>query len=392
MGSPTLDQDVRTGVKSAHAALYCLRVVLMHDWLTGMRGGEKVLESLCRLFPQAPLYTLLHKPGSVCREIEQHSITTSPLQHMPWSAKKYRHYLPLFPLFAEMTKARDCDLAVSTSHAVAKAMVSRERGRPFHVCYIHTPMRYVWDRFDDYFGPDKVGRRASRYFFGPIAKGLQHYDRATADRVDVFVANSRYVADRVRRIYNRDAEVVAPPVAVGRFIAGKRQPQDWYLVVAALVPYKRVDQAIAACASLRRPLKIIGSGPEEKQLRALAVSLKADVEFLGFVSDDDLANYYLRARALLFPGVEDFGIVPVEAIASGCPVIALAEGGVLETMTKRTAVFYSQASVAGLRSAMREFELRSFEPAELRLRARGFSEEAFLAGLTGVLRRIPGLS
>ena len=183
-------------------------------------------------------------------------------------------------------------------------------------------MRYVWDRFDDYFGPEKVGTIASRFFFGRSPAGLQKYDRATTDRVDVFVANSRFVADRVKRFYDREAEVLAPPVDVERFAVLDRRPEDWYLVVSALVPYKRVDHAIAACAALRKPLKIVGSGPDERKLRALATELGANVEFLGFVSDDDLGLYYSRARALLFPGVEDFGIVPVEAIAAGCPVIA----------------------------------------------------------------------
>ncbi len=171
-----------------------------------------------------------------------------------------------------------------------------------------------------------MGKVPSRLVFRPIAAGLQQYDRATTDRVDVLSANSRFVADRVKRFYGREAEVVAPPVDIERFVERERQPEDWYLVVSALVPYKRVDQAIAACAALGRSLKIVGSGPDMKALRALATKLYADVEFLGFVSDDDLGLYYSRARALLFPGVEDFGIVPVEAIATGCPVIAL-QGG-----------------------------------------------------------------
>ncbi len=367
-----------------------LRVALVHDWLTGMRGGEKVLEVLCKLFPEAPLFTLLHVRGSVSAVIEDRVITTSPLQYMPSSATKYRHYLPLFPVFAEMTKARDCDLVISTSHAVAKAMVSRNGRSPLHLCYIHTPMRYVWDRFDDYFGPKKVGRYMSRNFFWPVAKGLQQYDRATSDRVDVFVANSRFVAERVKRIYNREAEVVAPPVDVDRFADLHRQPEDWYLVVSALVPYKRVDHAIVACAALRRPLKIVGCGPEERQLRALASELGAHVEFCGYVTDDDLGFYFSHARGLLFPGVEDFGIVPVEAISAGCPVIALGEGGVLDSMTDKTAVFYSDESPDGLKRAICEFESRSFVTDELITRAQVFSEEAFVRAFRAVLQKSLG--
>jgi glycosyltransferase involved in cell wall biosynthesis len=365
------------------------RVLLVHDWLTGMRGGEKVLEVLCHLFPQAPLYTLLHNRGSVSPAIEDRVITTSPLQHMPWSANKYRHYLLLFLAFAEMTKVgvEDADLVISTSHAVAKSMVRRNGGKPRHVCYIHSPMRYVWDRFDDYFGPERVGKFGSQFLFRPIAAGLQQYDRATTDRVDMFVANSRFVADRVQRLYDREAEVLAPPVDIDRFAELDRQPEDWYLVVSALVPYKRVDHAIAACAALGRPLKIVGSGPEEKRLRALATDLGTDVKFLGFVSDDDLGLYYGRARALLFPGVEDFGIVPVEAIATGCPVIALAEGGILDSMTNRTAVLYPDATIDGLMRAIGEFEGRSFNPSELRNHAQKFSIDAFVSGFQDVVAR-----
>ena len=362
-----------------------LQVALVHDYLSGMRGGEKVLESLCRLFPDAPLYTLLHNRGSVSPLIEYRAITTSPLQYLPFVATKYRHYLPLFPVCAELTKVGDCDLVISTSHAVAKAMVRRRRGKPKHICYIHTPMRYVWDRFDDYFGSAKVGRLPSRYFYRPIARALQSYDRATNDRVDVFVANSRFVAERVRRIYQRPAEVVFPPVDVERFAALERAPEDWYVVVSALAPYKRVDLAIAACAALGRPLKIVGSGPELAGLRDLARQLGAQVEFLGFIPDAEVGNYYRRARALLFPGVEDFGIVPLEAIASGCPVVALGEGGILDSMTTDTAVLYSDPSVEGLRAAILEFEARTFDELALRRRARAFSEDAFLSGFTAVL-------
>ena len=356
-----------------------LKVALVHDWLTGMRGGEKVLELLCSRFPDAPLWTLLHVPGTVSDSIENRSIKTSLLQYLPAVESKYRYYLPLFPLMAELTKAQAADIVVSSSHAVAKAMVNTGRKRPtVHICYIHTPMRYVWDRFDDYFGPERVGKLASRCLFQPVARLLRQYDLKTVDRVDRFVANSHFVADRVKRLYRRDADVVAPPVDVQRFGACRRAPEDWYLMVTALAPYKRVDDAIQACAQLKRKLKIIGSGPEETKLKALASQLRAEVEFHGFVPDDQLAQYYSRARGLLFPGVEDFGIVPVEAIAAGCPVIALRRGGILDSMTERTAVLYNEESVDGLLDAIRAFELMSFNEAELRRRALDFAPERFL--------------
>jgi glycosyltransferase involved in cell wall biosynthesis len=344
-----------------------------------MRGGEKVLDAICELFPEAELWTLFYIPGSTNARIEGRPIHPSPLQHFPALPRNYRNYLPFYPLMAELNRANNCELVISSSHAVAKAMVRRSaNGRPLHICYIHTPMRYAWDRFDDYFGAHKVGRLVSLLFFRPLAAFLQAYDRATSSRVDVFCANSSYVANRVRRVYGREAIVVHPPVEVERFAALQRAAEDWYLVVSALVPYKRVDHAIEACARLKRKLRIVGSGPEEAKLRALARRLEADVEFFGYVSDAELGEFYRHARALLFPGVEDFGIVPVEAIASGCPVIALGEGGVLDAMTARTAVFFSDPTISGLQSAINDFEKMQFDEAELRTRAQQFSKRKFL--------------
>ncbi len=391
-------------MKTPSTPLSETRVALVHDWLTGMRGGEKVLEVLCRLFPAAPLWTLLHNRGSVSPTIESRPIHTSLLQRLPMAAKRYRSYLPLFPLFAETTQAHGVHVVISTSHAVAKSMVKRssagsgsEGARPFHVCYIHTPMRYVWDLFDEYFGPERVGRFASRFLYAPIAAMLRRYDRATTGRVDLFLANSSYVAERVRRIYGREATVLPPPVDVERFTQAPREPGEGYLVVSALVPYKRVDHAIRACARLGRKLTVVGRGPEEARLRALATELGSNnsagerpgfaVEFTGFASDELLATYYGQARALLFPGVEDFGIVPVEAIACGCPVIALAEGGILDSMTPDTAVFFHEATAEALERAMLAFEARpgDFQVNTLRARAAMFSEAHFVTRFTEIL-------
>jgi glycosyltransferase involved in cell wall biosynthesis len=371
------------------------RIALVHDWLTGMRGGEKVLDQLCRLYPTAPLWTLLHCPGEVSKAIEARPIHTSLLQHMPFARTLYRSYLPLFPLFAELHKADSAELVISTSHAVAKAMVARRnKAKPFHVCYIHTPMRYVWDMFDEYFGPSRVGPLFSRFVFRPIAQLLQSYDKMTVDRVDLFLANSRHVAERVRRIYGREALVLAPPVSTERFVTLCREPEDWYLVVSAMVPYKRVDQAIRACAVLRRRLKLIGKGPETVALKRLAEDLGGDVEFLGFVNDESLGEYYRKARALLFPGVEDFGIVPVEAIACGCPVVALGIGGVLDSMTHLTSVLYEEATVEGLTQAMSAFEVRegNFKETDLREQALRFSDAHFLSRLEGMIQNATQLA
>jgi glycosyltransferase involved in cell wall biosynthesis len=361
--------------------------MLVHDWLTGMRGGEKVLSALCKMYPSAPIKTLLYVQGSVSSQISSHEIDSSLLQYMPGAAKQYRHYVALFPLFAELNKAHASELIVSTSHAVAKSMVRRRGGRPLHICYIHTPMRYAWDLFEDYFGVERKGWFMSRCVYRPIFKVLQIYDRATTGRVDLFVANSAYIAERVKRIYSREAAVIPPPVDVERFFPLKREPEDWYLVVSALVPYKKVADAIRACHRLGRSLKIIGSGPELESLRSLAIELSASVEVLGSLDDTAVASHYARAKALLFPGIEDFGIVPVEAIASGCPVIAYAKGGILDSMTEKTAVFYTEQTVDSLVGGLRAFEERaaSFDVSEMRSHARSFTEEEFCKSFAAVV-------
>lgn len=364
-------------------------VALVHDWLTGMRGGEKVLDALCKRFPHAPLWTLLYNPGSISPRIADRVIHTSFLQRCPLSATRYRSYLPIFPLFAETNRA-DAQIVISTSHAVAKSMVKRRKsGKQLHICYIHTPMRYAWDLFDEYFGPQRVGAIASKLIYKPIVRLLQRYDLHTLNRVDVFIANSTFVAERIKRIYGRHAEVLPPPVSIERFASTVRAPEDWYLIVSALAPYKRVEHAIEACARMNRPLKIIGSGTESKALTQFAREKKASVEFLGFLTDDELADYYSRAKALLFPGIEDFGIVPVESISAGCPVLAFAQGGILDSMRNETAVFYFEQSAEGLISAMREFEDRqgSFSTQVLRKRAQLFSEKAFLDGFEEILQK-----
>jgi glycosyltransferase involved in cell wall biosynthesis len=364
------------------------QVALAHDWLTGMRGGEKVLELLCRRFPAAPLWTLIHNSNTVSATITNRSIHTSLLQQLPFAGKRYRHYLPFFPIFAETNKVSHADIVVSTSHAVAKSMVKRGPAHcKLHICYIHTPMRYAWELFDEYFGPERVGWLKSQLFFKPLLQWVKWYDRATTKRVDLFIANSSYVAERVLTCYGREAAVLAPPVDLGRFAGVRRQPEDWFLIVSALVPYKRVDHAIRACARLDRPLKIVGSGPETEKLRRLAHDLGAKVEFAGFTDDEQLVDYYLRAKALLFPGVEDFGIVPVEAIAAGCPVIAFKKGGILDSMTEETAVFYHEQTEEGLSEAIRRFDATEsrFDEAVLRRRAALFSEAAFLKGFEQLL-------
>jgi glycosyltransferase involved in cell wall biosynthesis len=352
-------------------------VALVHDWLTGMRGGERCLEVFCELFPTAPLFTLLHVPGSVSPAIERRRVVTSFVQRLPRAASRYRHYLPLFPAAVRGFDLTGFDLVISLSHCVAKA-VRRPPGA-LHLSYCFSPMRYVWDLYDDYFGARAP--RATRWLMPPVAAALRAWDRRT-DGVDGFVAISGHIAERIRRVYGRDADVIHPPVDVARFRPAAR-PDDFYLVVSALVPYKRVDLAVAAASRLGRRLLVVGTGPEEPRLRAVA---GPTVEFLGWRPDAEVAELYARCRAVLFPGVEDYGIVPLEAAAAGRPTIALARGGALETMigldaadAPPTAVFFEAQTEAALTEAMLRFESAEhrFDPVALRARAIRFDRPVF---------------
>ena len=305
------------------------RVALVHDWLTGMRGGEKVLEVLCGMYPSADLFTLVHVPNSVSPTIERLHPRTSFLQRLPGVRRYYRYCLPLFPLAIEQFDLDDYDLVISTSHCVAKSAV--KSGRAQHVCYCFTPMRYAWDQFDAYFGAGRVGPVAHR-LLQPVLAWLARWDAATADRVDRYVAISQHVASRIRRYYNRDASVVYPPVDTTFYSPNGTVPEGFLLMVSALVPYKRIDLAIDASRLSGVPLRIVGDGPERDRLMSLAADRRADVQFLGSLPDEDIRDLYRRSAAVLLPGEEDFGIAPVEAQACGRPVIALARGGALETV------------------------------------------------------------
>jgi glycosyltransferase involved in cell wall biosynthesis len=365
------------------------RVAVVHDWLTGMRGGERVLEAILALFPSAEVFTLVHRRGSVSPTIEDRPIHTSLLRHAPMSGRSYQAYLPLYPLALRSLRIRGFDLVISSSHCVAKSAFTG--GAP-HLCYCHTPMRYAWDQFDAYIGAGHWMRAPATL----AALALRRWDAATAVRVDSFVANSHHVRGRIRRSYHREAAVVHPPVDTPRFRSARR-PEDFYLVVAALVPYKRVDLAVRACTRLHRPLVVAGDGPEEARLRSIA---GPSIAFLGRVADEEVADLYSRCRAFLFTGVEDFGITAVEAQAAGAPVVALAAGGALETVAgplvhpnrdelqwdskvngAATGVFFSDPSVDSLIAALAHLDGISLDERAARVNAERFAAPRFQEGL-----------
>jgi glycosyltransferase involved in cell wall biosynthesis len=346
----------------------------VHDWLTGMRGGEKCLEVLCRAFPDAQLLSLIHRPGSLSPTIESMTIRTSPLQHVPGVFRHYRHLLPLMPLAARTWRLKDVDLVISLSHCVAKAVVPPP-GVP-HVCYCFTPMRYAWQARDTYLESwsDRPLRQA---LARTMLERLRQWDFETASRVTHFVAISETIRERIADCYGRESRVIQPPVNVNFYSPIPRVPRDdSYLVVSALVPYKRIDQAVTACTQSGRPLIVIGEGPERARLQALA---GPTIRFLGWQSDVMIGNYYRSCRALLFPGEEDFGIVPVEALACGTPVIALGRGGVAETVDDTVGRVYDEPTPAALLAAIDTWESQGcpHDPTEARSRAEALATPVF---------------
>jgi len=339
-----------------------IRLALVHDWLTGLRGGEKCLDVLCQRFPNAPLITLLHRRGSTTPAIERMNIKASWLNRVPAIERHYRWWLPLMPLAVEsLPIPASTELVVSFSHAVAKGVIA-PRGVP-HVSYCFTPMRYAWDLREDYFG------QPARRRWSPLAAArnvaldrIRDWDRDAAERVSHFIAISQTIADRIQRCYGRASTIIFPPADTDYYTPDDTVARgDDYLVVSALVPYKRIDLAIAACSQTNRRLTIIGAGPERARLEKLA---GPSVRFLGWQSDEVIRDHLRSCRALLFPGHEDFGIVPVEAQACGAPVIALARGGATETVlpaddsTTGTGVFFDTPSTDALVASMEWLESR----------------------------------
>ena len=356
-----------------HAPLAGLRVALVHDWLTGMRGGEKCLEVLCEAFPDAALYTLLHKRGSTSPAIEAMDIRPSPLQRIPGVANHYRKLLPVMPLAARAWRPRGVDLVVSFSHCVAKA-VRPPAGVP-HVCYCFTPMRYAWPGRDAYL-QTWSDRPIRRTLAVAALDRLRAWDHATASRVSHFVAISDTVSSRIASCYGRPSRVIRPPVDAAYYTPAAVPREDFYLCVSALVPYKLIDQAVAACAATGRRLVVIGSGPERERLERRA---GPTVRFLGWQPDEVIRDHYRRCRALLFPGEEDFGIVPIEALACGAPVVCLGRGGVPETVDDRVGLTYPEPTAESLASALESWEAagRPHDPSLGRRRAEALALPVF---------------
>jgi glycosyltransferase involved in cell wall biosynthesis len=347
-----------------------MRVALVHYWLLGMRGGEKVIEALCRLFPEADIFTLFYDPEKVSQVIRSHRVTASFLNPL---RRCYRSLLPLAPIALEHLDLRGYDLIISSESGPAKGIITNANSR--HVCYCHSPMRYLWDLYPDYLH-EWTSSHAKRALISVFSNYLRLWDYASASRVDEFLANSANVKRRIWKAYRRDSQIIYPPVDVESFYY--RPPRDYFLVVSELVQYKRVHDAVICFSRTGHPLRIVGDGPEFKHLRKIAAP---NVEFCGRVSAAELREQYARCRAVIQPGEEDFGMVSVEALASGKPVIALGKGGVLESVSTESGggFFYTTPGDRCLEEAVSEFERRHTQVSSTRLQAEAkrFSEERF---------------
>jgi len=348
-----------------------MRCAIVHYWLLGMRGGEKVVEALCRLFPEADIFTLFYDAARVSPVIRSHSVKSSFLN--PFKGH-YRSLLALMPLALERWDLRDYDLIISSESGPAKGVITRSDAQ--HVCYCHSPMRYLWDLYPAYIN-EWTRSGFKRALMAPLSNYLRLWDYATAARVDEFIANSQNVARRIWKTYRRPSDVVHPPVPVQTFF--NQDSKDYYLIVSELVAYKRIADAVIAFSKSGRRLKIVGHGPEYKRLKAFAGNT---IEFCGRVTDLEIRELYSRCRAVLLPGEEDFGIVPVEAIASGKAVIALGRGGVLESVPQHNphaGFFYNSPGSEFLLSAVTRFEQEevSLSPRAIQAAAQRFSEARF---------------
>ncbi len=355
-----------------------MNIALIHDWLVGIRGGEKVLEQIIIALKERydinklEIFTLVHKENSQSEIIEKEIINSSFIQKLPFGLKKYRYFLPVFPYAMESFDLNDFDLIISSSHAVAKGVIPNSKA--IHICYNHTPMRYIWDHYHTYFGNSGF---IKKMVYGFAAKKLREWDIISSNRVDFFIANSMNVRNRIRKIYRRDAYVIYPPVDTDFFSCEETiEKEDYFLIVSALVPYKKVELAIETFNKTDYRLKIIGEGPEKRKLKKLVKN--NNIEFLGAVDDNLLKKYYCKAKALIFTAEEDFGIIPVEAQACGTPVIAYGKGGALETVIENeTGVFFNYQTPESLLSAIDNFSKKMFNNRLLKENSKKFSKMNF---------------
>jgi glycosyltransferase involved in cell wall biosynthesis len=358
-----------------------MKVAIVHYWLVNMRGGEKMLEALLEMFPQADIYTHVYKPEAVSPLIRNRRVFTSRINNLPFAKKLYQLYMPLMPAALMDLNLQSYDLVISSEAGPAKGVVANPNA--YHICYCHSPMRYLWDMYHEYF---KDASLFVRFFMKRLIPSLRLWDITSANLVDRFITNSNYVAKRIRRIYNREAEVVFGPAEIERLLSVERKPSDYYLLFGQVTSYKRADIAIEACVKSGRKLVVAGGGVRKKDRKKYKKT--GLVTFKGRVSDEEAASLFSQARALLYPGIEDLGLIPIEANAAGCPVIAYRDGGALDTVKENvTGVFFDEQTAQSLIETMNKFEQNvTFSDRELfNDHVRQFSKAAFIERVQRVI-------
>lgn len=364
-----------------------MKTAIVHDWLVNYGGAERVVEQMLLLYPDADIYTLVYDEKKMGKIFPKEKVHTSSLQKIPMAEKLYTKFLSLMPKAFEEFDLTGYDLVIASSSCCAKGVITSPT-TPF-IAYIHSPMRYAWDLYYDYL---KNSGRLTKFFMKRWMPDIRKWDYISSQRIDTLVANSSYIARRIKKFWNRDAAVVYPPVDTDRLSVSDEAAGDYFVVFSRFVPYKRIDLAISACARLNKKLIVIGSGSQEKELKLLAASCKnADIKFTGRISDSEVKAYLQNCRALIFCAEEDFGIIPVEAQACGRPIIAFGKGGALETVVnEKTGVFFEEQSVGSLVKAIEEFEKldkeNTFNPKKIREHAEKFSAENFRKNLSEQIR------
>ena len=353
-------------------------VALLHYWLTNMRGGENVLEEFCRIWPEADIYTHAYTPECISDTISSHQVNCTFINRLPRAGAGCQKYLPLMPLALKRLDLSGYDLIVSSESGPVKGI--NKPGGSTHICYCHSPMRYLWDMYDEYYSNAGIAGKIAMSLF---KRPLRRYDLKSADTVDHFIANSHFVAARIKRIYGRESTVIHPPVNVDFFTQGNYTKGDYYLFAGQLIPYKRPDLAIAACERMNRKLIVAGDGSMRRELEKKS---GRNVTFTGRLQREKLRELYACAKALIFPGIEDFGIIPLEAQAAGTPVIALGQGGALETIIPdKTGIFFDRPEIECLCNAIEAFEAKTFSADYLAAHAEKFSTERFRAEMNNFL-------
>jgi glycosyltransferase involved in cell wall biosynthesis len=359
-----------------------MKTAIVHYWLVNMRGGEKVLEALLEMFPQADIYTHVYNPKAVSPLINRHRIFTSRINRLPFARKLYQIYMPLMPNALMDFNLQGYDLVISSEAGPAKGVVPNPNA--YHLCYCHSPMRYLWDMYHEYF---RGVNPFVRFFMKRLIPHLRLWDAVSANMADCFIANSGYVAKRIMRYYNRQPAVIYPPVNIEKYLPVERGPKDFYLFFGQLTGYKRADIAIEACVKSGRKLVVAGDGARKKDIKKNEKS--ALIRYIGRVTEEEAAVLFSQAKALLFPGIEDFGIIPVEAQAAGCPVIAFREGGALDTVKENaTGIFFDEQTPESLIAAMEHFERNEVTFSRRKVfndHVHQFSKTAFIARMRKVL-------